>query len=571
MASRHVVVPAVSAIAWPGSTSSLAAGGDRLLLAGLAADFASNPGSSALSAPRGRPAVHLVEQPRAGERVEVAPDRHVRDVEQLGQLADRTAPRRRTCSTISMLTLSGEHRAIPSTSPTNGSAPTRRIRLTFRLIRQRVYAVASGRSCSVFDPRRSSLQEKRIHVGSPDAARSRRHPLLTRRRLLSPAPSAGRAHRLRRAAARAPGRGGRSGGARRRPGTVAFGSNYSDAVPKGALQAALDAFSRSRRRRRRGQHRRPQHVPGADQQLPAGQPRRRLHLVRRLPDAVLRRTGPRHRISDVWAKIGPKFPRPSRQASTGHDGKQYFVPFYNYPWAVFYRKSVFEEKGYEPSRRTWTSSGRSASRCRGRLTPIASPTRTAGPRWARSTTSTCAQRLRLPHQPDGRQGVVGHPTGQGRLRDLARAAARTTSRGRAGPTGRRRRRAARQETRHVPARHVRRPAVPGQALEDLDFFPFPEINSEYGQDAVEAPIDGFMISKDPKNEDGAQGAAGVPSAARRRRTRTSRATRTTSPPTRRPTPAATTPLQKKAVELIGGAKHISQFLDRDTRPDFARR
>src|SRR5207253_6253559 len=28
-------------------------------------------------------------------------------------------------------------------------------------------------------------------------------------------------------------------------------------------------------------------------------------------------------------------------------------------------------------------------------------------------------------------------------------------------------------------------------------------------------------------------------------------------------------LQKKAAELIGSAKHIAQFLDRDTRPDFA--
>ena len=28
-------------------------------------------------------------------------------------------------------------------------------------------------------------------------------------------------------------------------------------------------------------------------------------------------------------------------------------------------------------------------------------------------------------------------------------------------------------------------------------------------------------------------------------------------------------LQKKAVEFVGGAKQISQFLDRDTRPDFA--
>ena len=30
-----------------------------------------------------------------------------------------------------------------------------------------------------------------------------------------------------------------------------------------------------------------------------------------------------------------------------------------------------------------------------------------------------------------------------------------------------------------------------------------------------------------------------------------------------------TALQKKAVEIISGAKHISQFMDRDTRPDFA--
>src|SRR5204863_3018011 len=28
-------------------------------------------------------------------------------------------------------------------------------------------------------------------------------------------------------------------------------------------------------------------------------------------------------------------------------------------------------------------------------------------------------------------------------------------------------------------------------------------------------------------------------------------------------------LQKKAAEVIGSAKHIAQFLDRDTRPDFA--
>ena len=33
--------------------------------------------------------------------------------------------------------------------------------------------------------------------------------------------------------------------------------------------------------------------------------------------------------------------------------------------------------------------------------------------------------------------------------------------------------------------------------------------------------------------------------------------------------AAYTGLQKKAVEFIGSAESIAQFLDRDTRPDFA--
>ena len=33
--------------------------------------------------------------------------------------------------------------------------------------------------------------------------------------------------------------------------------------------------------------------------------------------------------------------------ATGDDGKQYFVPFTNYPWAIFYRKSVFADKGYQ--------------------------------------------------------------------------------------------------------------------------------------------------------------------------------------------------------------------------------
>ena len=50
-------------------------------------------------------------------------------------------------------------------------------------------------------------------------------------------------------------------------------------------------------------------------------------------------------LDDVWAKIGGNFGPAAKQLSTGLDGHQYLVPLYNYPWVVFYNKSVFASKG----------------------------------------------------------------------------------------------------------------------------------------------------------------------------------------------------------------------------------
>ena len=51
-------------------------------------------------------------------------------------------------------------------------------------------------------------------------------------------------------------------------------------------------------------------------------------------------------IDDVWAKVGGNYTEGYKTASTADDGKVYFVPTGYYPWAVFYRKSVFADKGY---------------------------------------------------------------------------------------------------------------------------------------------------------------------------------------------------------------------------------
>ena len=51
-------------------------------------------------------------------------------------------------------------------------------------------------------------------------------------------------------------------------------------------------------------------------------------------------------IDDVWADIEQYQTPGLKAASTGDDGKTYFVPAYNYPWVVLYRKSLFADKGY---------------------------------------------------------------------------------------------------------------------------------------------------------------------------------------------------------------------------------
>ena len=45
---------------------------------------------------------------------------------------------------------------------------------------------------------------------------------------------------------------------------------------------------------------------------------------------------------------------------------------------------------------------------------------------------------------------------------------------------------------------------PAEDLADLDFFVWPEMNAEHGTGTVEAPIDGWMMAKSPKNEAGAK-------------------------------------------------------------------
>jgi multiple sugar transport system substrate-binding protein len=105
------------------------------------------------------------------------------------------------------------------------------------------------------------------------------------------------------------------------------------------------------------------------------------------------------------------------------------------------------------------------------------------------------------------------------------------------------------------------------ALDDLDFFAFPEIDPQFGQDTVEAPTDGFMMSKSPKNK-----AEAVKLLEFLGTTEAEDIYLKSDPSVVHAAKGADTssytPLQKKAYDMISGAKSLTQFMDRDSRPDF---
>ena len=143
-------------------------------------------------------------------------------------------------------------------------------------------------------------------------------------------------------------------------------------------------------------------------------------------------------VSDVWPidGIADSF----KTAATATDGKQYFVPKDYYPWAVFYKKSVFEKNGYVPPTNLdeLTTLTKKMQVERHHAVRLRRQGRLAGDGHLRHP-QHAHQRLRLPHEPHGRGRGVGLHRGQAGVRHLGRPVARTTRRTRSAAPGRRRR------------------------------------------------------------------------------------------------------------------------------------
>ncbi|GIH13202.1 ABC transporter substrate-binding protein [Rugosimonospora africana] len=351
--------------------------------------------------------------------------------------------------------------------------------------------------------------------------------------------------------------------------TVTFGSNYSDAIPKAGIAAVMDAYQKSSGVT----------VKINTQEHNSFQENISRYLKGNPDDVFSWFAGNRMKffaaqglaadISDVWSGL-TGFSDALKKAATGDDGKQYFVPIYNYPWAVFYRPSVWQAKGWQPPKTL------------DELTALCKTIKGAGmdafafadkDGWPAMGTFD-----QINMRTNGYDFHISLMAGKEswtdpKVKQVFETWASLLPYHQQGANGRIWQDAANSVYQKKSAMMVCGSGQIAQSFQgadaaDLDFFPYPMINTEFGQDAVEAPIDGFMISKKAKNLEAAKALIkflASPDAENAYQSKDNGNIPTNSGASTSNFSA----FQKKCQAYIAGAKQISQFMDRDTRPDFA--
>ena len=364
-----------------------------------------------------------------------------------------------------------------------------------------------------------------------------------------------------------------TGGATTAPsaGEISFGSNYSDATPKAAMQAVVDAFTESTGISVKVNT--VDHGTFQDQisSYLQGTPDDTFTWFAGYRMKFFAGQGLATDISDVWAEVGSNYSEAFKTASTGDDGKQYFIPFYNYPWVVIYRKSVFTEKGYTVPTTIAEFTALGDKMKTDGLVPMAFGDSDGWPamgtfdiinmringydfhvglmagteKWSDPKTKAVFEEWTklIPYLQEGALGRTWQDAAQSLLNKEAGMYFLGTFAG---------------EQATDPAVH-----------DDLDFFPFPVFGTQYdGELGIDAPIDGFMVSKAPANLEGSKAFMKFLSTGAAQNIFLESSPNNVAAANDADT-SAYTPFQQKMAEIIGNSQKIAQFLDRDTRPDFA--
>ncbi len=273
-------------------------------------------------------------------------------------------------------------------------------------------------------------------------------------------------------------------------------------------------------------------------------------------------------VTDVWDTIGSGYTEGFKTASANGD-KQIVIPTSNYPWAMFYRKSVFEENGYEVPT-TLDEFEQLCQQIQGDgLIPVALGDSDGWP--AMGTFDIL--NMRINGYDFHISLMAGDEAWDGpEVRDVFATWATLLPYHQADPVGRTWQEAAQTLQSGEAAMYLLGLFVGEQFEEadraDLDFFTFPEITPEIGSGALDAPIDGYMMSANPENEEGAKAFLTFLGSAEAQDILIATSPNSLAAHNDADT-SNYTPLQLKAQEIIANADNIAQFLDRDTIPDFA--
>jgi multiple sugar transport system substrate-binding protein len=353
-------------------------------------------------------------------------------------------------------------------------------------------------------------------------------------------------------------------------GPITFGSNYSDAAPKAAFAALTQQAASSTgvqvtvntTDHNTFQNNISNYLQGTPDSLATWFAGYRLQFF-----AAQGLLSP---IDDVWGKIGGTFNDAAKSLSKGLDGHYYMVPLYNYPWVVFYNKSVFKAKGYEVPT-SWEQFVALAKKMQADgIVPLAFADKDGWPAlgtfdiinlrvngydyhiklmkhevpWTDPGVTAVFNQWRelAPYQQKGANGRIWQD------------AAKALENKQAGMMF--------QGSNQVAANYA------ASNLGDLDFFVYPTINTAYGTDFMDAPTDGFILPKKGKNPDAAKKILEYigTGAAETEFLKTDHWDVGLANGLIAPT---YNDIQKKSVAEIAKCKNVSQFMDRDTVPDMA--
>ncbi len=353
-------------------------------------------------------------------------------------------------------------------------------------------------------------------------------------------------------------------------GDVTVGSNYSDEVPKAAFQAALDYCAG---------------VTGDTYTVNTVdhgtfQDQISSYLQGGPDDVFTWFAGYRAKffasqglvgdVSDVWAEIESNYNPAFKAASTAADGKQVFIPFYNYPWVVIYNKAIWDEKGYTVPTNLEELTALGTKMQADGLVPMAFADKDGWP--AMGTFDILNMRI------NGYQFHMDLMAGNEswtdeRVTKVFEAWKTLLPLQQQAALGRTWQEAAQDMIAGKAGMYFLGTFAGEQADEatraNLDFFAFPALGTEFdAESGIDAPIDGFMMAANPKNPDGAKALLKCLSTGAAQNAFLAVSPNSVGAANDVDT-SGYTPFQAKSAEIIAASGAIAQFLDRDTRPDFA--